>query len=396
LSQLGLKIQHALRAFTAKDRKAIKLTAQNYPISDYYDTADVLTSLGIGEAFISALDEKGRPSPLAATLLRAPASRMDVLTDRELSDLIADSELTDKYNEEINRESAEELLQEKIEKANEDEIKEKAKAEKEKTRKKSSSTRKSTRQNPIVKVLTSASVRTGSAQKEFLDTARQQRIAYDDGLFMLYHWKGDGPTLLLLHGWESNSFRWQYVLPELQKRNYNIIAIDAPAHGMTDGKLFTAIKYAGIIKTVNSLYQPEIIMAHSVGAMATVYSIHHYPNEALKKLILLGSPNSLEVIMKGYQQLLSFNNRVYKGLNELLKTNFGYYIKDFKSAAFAKAISTETLLLHAQADLIVPATASQQIHKSMPNSELHITNSGGHSLHTEENTGLIMDFLDRK
>lgn len=157
LSQLGLKIQHALRAFTAKDRKAIKLTAQNYPISDYYDTADVLTSLGIGEAFISALDEKGRPSPLAATLLRAPASRMDVLTDRELGDLIADSELTDKYNEEINRESAEELLQEKIEKANEEEVKEKAKAEKEKTRKSSSTTRKSTRQNPIVKVLTSAS-----------------------------------------------------------------------------------------------------------------------------------------------------------------------------------------------------------------------------------------------
>lgn len=155
LSQLGLKVQHALRAFTAKDRKAIKLTAQNYPITDYYDTAEVLTSLGIGEAFISALDEKGRPSPLAATLLRAPASRMDVLTDRELDDLIADSDLTDKYNEVINRESAEELLQAKIEKANEEEIKAKAKKEKEKAKKRSSSSR-STRQNPIVKVLTSA------------------------------------------------------------------------------------------------------------------------------------------------------------------------------------------------------------------------------------------------
>lgn len=239
-------------------------------------------------------------------------------------------------------------------------------------------------------------VRTDTGQKEFLDTARQQRIAYDDGLFMLYHWKGDGPTLLLLHGWESNSFRWKYVLPELQKRNYNIIAIDAPAHGMTDGKLFTAIKYAGIIKTVNSLYQPEIIMAHSVGSMATIYSLYNHPNDALKKLILLGSPNSLEVIMKGYQQLVGFNNRVYKGLNELLKTNFGYYIKDFKSSAFAKAISIETLLLHAQSDVIVPAIASQQIHNALPKSELHITNSGGHSLHTPENTELIMAFLDRK
>lgn len=156
LSQLGLKVQHALRAFTAKDRKAIKLTAQNYPESDYYDTAQVLTSLGIGEALISALDEKGRPSPLAATLLRAPESRMDILTDRELKDLIAHSQLTDKYNQEVNRHSAEEMLQEKIDKANEDEIKEKAAEERSKTSAPSRSS-KSTRQNPIVKVLTSAS-----------------------------------------------------------------------------------------------------------------------------------------------------------------------------------------------------------------------------------------------
>ncbi|MGB3590102.1 MAG: helicase HerA-like domain-containing protein [Nonlabens sp.] len=156
LSQLGLKIQHALRAFTAKDRRAIKLTAENYPDSTYYDTASVLTSLGIGEALISALDEKGRPSPLAATLLRAPESRMDVLDKRELDDLIADSELTDKYNEVINRESAEELLQKKIEIAHQEEVKEKAAKERSKARG-SSARRASTRQHPLIKVLTSAS-----------------------------------------------------------------------------------------------------------------------------------------------------------------------------------------------------------------------------------------------
>jgi DNA helicase HerA-like ATPase len=159
LSQLGLKIQHALRAFTAKDRKAIKLTAQNYPDTDYYDTTEVLTSLGIGEALVSALDEKGRPTPLAATMMRAPMSRMDVLTDSELSDLIANSKLAKKYNKDIDRESAYEMLNEKIEKIEEEAKKEeereaKAKAKKASSRKTSS--RRSTRQNPIIKVLTSA------------------------------------------------------------------------------------------------------------------------------------------------------------------------------------------------------------------------------------------------
>lgn len=164
LGQLGLKVQHALRAFTAKDRKAIKLTAQNYPDTEYYDTAEVLTSLGIGEALVSALDEKGKPTPLAATMMRAPMSRMDILTESELSSLLAESQLAKKYNKEVDRESAYEMLNEKIKKADEEEVKQKAKEEKEalkraeSKRKTSSTRRKSTRMNPIVKVLTSATV----------------------------------------------------------------------------------------------------------------------------------------------------------------------------------------------------------------------------------------------
>ena len=162
LSQLGLKVQHALRAFTAKDRKAIKLTAQNYPDTDYYDTAEILTSLGIGEALVSALDEKGRPTPLAVTMMRAPMSRMDVLSQTELNALYDDSKLVMKYNEDIDRESAYEILNEKIKKAEALKVKEDARLEKQKeterkykTRNRTTS-RRSTRMNPIVKVLTSA------------------------------------------------------------------------------------------------------------------------------------------------------------------------------------------------------------------------------------------------
>ena len=84
LAQLGLKIQHALRAFTANDRKSIKQTADNYPSSEFYNTEELLTSLGIGEALVTALNEKGIPTPLAATMMRAPTSRMDVLTESEI------------------------------------------------------------------------------------------------------------------------------------------------------------------------------------------------------------------------------------------------------------------------------------------------------------------------
>ena len=115
LSQLGLKVQHALRAFTAKDRQMIKLTAENYPISEHYKTDEMLTSLGIGEAAITALNENGAPTPLAATLLRAPQSRMDILTNDEIEELVRNSRLAQKYNELIDRESAYEILNKKLE-----------------------------------------------------------------------------------------------------------------------------------------------------------------------------------------------------------------------------------------------------------------------------------------
>ena len=114
LSQLGLKIQHALRAFTALDRKAIKLTAENYPLSEYYKTDEAITALGIGEALVTALSEKGVPTPLAATMLRAPMSRMDILSEGEISAINNSSVLVQKYSQVIDRDSAYEILGRKV------------------------------------------------------------------------------------------------------------------------------------------------------------------------------------------------------------------------------------------------------------------------------------------
>ncbi len=130
LAQLGLKIQHALRVFTAKDRKQIKLIAENYPLSDFYKTEDMLTSLGTGEAAISVLNEKGNPAPLSATLVCAPRSRMDILTPDEINSIVSKSKIAPKYNEVIDRESAFELLKKKLEES--EKIVEEQKVEKEK------------------------------------------------------------------------------------------------------------------------------------------------------------------------------------------------------------------------------------------------------------------------
>ena len=114
LSQLGLKVQHALRAFTANDRKTIKEAAQNYPETQFYKTEEVLTQMGIGEALVTCLNEKGIPTPLAVTFILPPESRMDVLSDSEISNIVAGSSIIRKYNEVVDRESAYEILNQKL------------------------------------------------------------------------------------------------------------------------------------------------------------------------------------------------------------------------------------------------------------------------------------------
>ena len=126
LAQLGMKIQHALRAFTAADRKVIRKTAENYPETDFYETDQLITQLGTGEALVVLLNEKGIPTPLVHCLVRTPNSRMDILSETEINSIISTSELVKKYEEEVDSESAHEILSEKLRNAPATEKKEKA------------------------------------------------------------------------------------------------------------------------------------------------------------------------------------------------------------------------------------------------------------------------------
>jgi hypothetical protein len=158
LGQLGLKIQHSLRAFTAKDRKAIRLAAQNYPITEFYDVDQILTELGIGEALVTALNEKGIPTPLVHTMLRAPESRMDVLTEAEINGIIKDSPLVKKYNQTVDRDSAHDILAEKIEAAHAEDRQEELKAQREKARNTTTSSR-SREKSTLEKVMSNTTTR---------------------------------------------------------------------------------------------------------------------------------------------------------------------------------------------------------------------------------------------
>ncbi|WP_421844968.1 helicase HerA-like domain-containing protein [Mycobacterium sp.] len=114
LSQLGARVQHALRAFTADDQKALRKTVRTYPQTDVYDLESALTSLGIGEAVVTVLSETGAPTPVAWTRMRAPRSLMGAIGAEAIDAAAGASSLQAEYGQTIDRESAHELLSAKL------------------------------------------------------------------------------------------------------------------------------------------------------------------------------------------------------------------------------------------------------------------------------------------
>lgn len=115
LGQLGLKIQHALRAFTPKDKKTVKAVAETFRTNPKVDTGTTITELGTGEALVSVLDNNGSPTPVERILIRPPESQIGPITNATRNEHLSKSPLHGKYDKAIDRESAYELLKERAE-----------------------------------------------------------------------------------------------------------------------------------------------------------------------------------------------------------------------------------------------------------------------------------------
>ena len=218
---------------------------------------------------------------------------------------------------------------------------------------------------------------------QFLNTASKHELKYGDFKIMTYNWSGKGKTILLAHGWESNSARWQFLITTLQDLNYNIVALDAPAHGDSGSQQFNAVLYSEFINVVAKHYNPEIIIGHSVGGMAAVFFQHKYKFKGLKQLVTLGSPAHFEGVFQRYVDLLGYNQKIKKGLDNLVYKRFGQWPSYFSAAKFSEDISAQALIVHDTKDNIIPFEDALLYQKHFKNAELFETTGFGHGLKSE-------------
>ncbi|WP_338358193.1 alpha/beta hydrolase [Yeosuana marina] len=231
-------------------------------------------------------------------------------------------------------------------------------------------------------------------QTEFLKTSVKETLYYDSHKIMTYKWPGNKQTILLAHGWESNSGRWKPLVKHLKKKHYTIICLDAPAHGNSGSAHFNAILYSEFINIAAQHFKPDIIIGHSVGGMAAVFFQHKYQLQHLKKLVLLGAPSEFTGVFKSYTDMLSYNQRVIKQINKIILERFGALPESFSTATYIKKIDAEGLIIHDEDDKIIPYNDALLIKNNYKNSQLITTKGLGHSLNHKSVTLHISEFID--
>lgn len=230
-------------------------------------------------------------------------------------------------------------------------------------------------------------------EEDFLNSAKQEILKVCGQHIQTYHWPGKGKSILLAHGWESNSFRWKPLIERLQLAQYNIYSLDAPAQGNSSGEILQIPLYADCLKEAIERYQTEVLIGHSMGAMTCVYEQYCKVDLDIKQMVLLGPPSELHFLINDFQRLLQLKPKFMKGFENFFKVKLGYTFDEFSIAKFAKNLPQKALIIHDEFDKIAPYAASKAIHQNWQNSILYTTEGAGHALNNAEIYRKILQFL---
>lgn len=240
--------------------------------------------------------------------------------------------------------------------------------------------------------------RKGRLKKEDLPsmflTAELELHHHNEHQFHTYTWKGNNDVILLVHGWESNATRWTALLNVLKNTGKTIIAIDAPAHGLSSGVEFNVPTYAEFIDVISQKYKPKYIIGHSIGGTACTYFQYKYQNHSIEKMILLGAPSDFTVILQNYIDILSLNSKIQNYLTAYIKERFNIIVEDFSGEKFLQNTAFSGIIAHDFQDTVVHFNEGKKLASSWKNAKFIETKGLGHSMHDELLYKTIVNFFN--
>ena len=228
---------------------------------------------------------------------------------------------------------------------------------------------------------------------EVLKSAEAVAFDFEGKIIQTYLWKGNETVLFLIHGWESNSARWKKALPYILKSGYTIVAIDAPAHGLSSGKDFNAHKYTEFIHHVAKMYNPKILIGHSIGGKACLHYQTIHNNLNVEKIVVLGAPSDFKVIFENYVSLLGLNSKVNSQLINFYKENYNLSNQEIEGPLFSDNNNLKGLIAHDIEDKVVAFAEAKKNSNAWKEAIFIETKGLGHSMNDEELFEKISEFI---
>ena len=247
-------------------------------------------------------------------------------------------------------------------------------------------------------LLTPLAHRPGAEDDRFHATARRQRLPTRYGGLEAYVWDGDGPTVLIVHGWISHSGRFAELVEALRQRGMRVVAFDAPAHGRSGGRRADLPAFRTAIEAVATRFGPvHAVLAHSFGALSTAAWLAATPLPTLRAAVLVGMMRDAAYLIDSFRLAMQLDSRVAARLEALLERRYGAPMAQFSAQAMAAHIRVPVLLVHGEADELVPSAHATEIAEQLLDGQVLIVPGQRHSepLRDASTIAVMVGFLAR-
>ncbi len=233
-------------------------------------------------------------------------------------------------------------------------------------------------------------------QAAFLNAAALKKFDFKGTSLQLYRW-GNGPkSILLVHGWQSHTYRWKAYIEAIDQQQYSVYAFDAPGHGQSQGNFLNLPLYSEAIKEVSKIIgEIDCIVGHSLGSFSTLHLLHHQPTVAVNKVVVTATPGEVHEFFGVFQRTLQLSDRSVKAMLTYFEAHLKQPPTYFSAPVFASSLTVPGLIIHDEEDLEAPVLHSSRLHEAWVNSQLKVTRGLGHNLKSIDVVTAVVEFINQ-
>lgn len=220
---------------------------------------------------------------------------------------------------------------------------------------------------------------TSGKTKRILETATRSTLPFKGGNLAVYTWGTGSRRVLLFHGWQGQAGSFREFVPALLAEGFQVVAVDAPAHGESDGEQATLVLFMEALREIERvLGRFEVIIGHSLGAMSTLFLCGERTPITPERIVLIGAAKNITIAFENFARFMGLPPRILNGMYRRLESRHDRYIQDYSAEHYAPRVSIPVLVVHDTQDLDVPFEHGQAIAEHLPNVELFVTEGLGH------------------